>query len=222
MFDRRWLLSLFFTLAVTVILAVSMREHVSAASLLSAGWTKAVWPPKLNQLYPDLELVDHTGRLVRMSDLKGKVIIVEYVGMTCPACQAFSGAHEMGGYGDVVPQKGLGAMKKYFPRYTGGLSLEDDAIVVVQMLLYSMSMEAPTPLEVRNWARHFGLDRMGNHVVLAGTDGLLGPASYNLIPGFQLIDKQFILRSDSTGHHPQQNLWTELLPMVNQLVQEHK
>ena len=106
------------------------------------------WPPQLDQPYPDLELINHADQSVRMLDFKGKVIVVEYIGMTCPACQAFSGAHEIEAYGNIVPQRGLEAIKDYFPRYTG-LSLEDDRIVFIQMLLYSMSMGTPTPEDAK-------------------------------------------------------------------------
>jgi len=40
-----------------------------------------------------------------------------------------------------------------------------------------------------------------------------------MIPGFFLIDKDFILRSDSTGHRPKHNLYTQLLPELSVLLQ---
>jgi cytochrome oxidase Cu insertion factor (SCO1/SenC/PrrC family) len=41
------------------------------------------WPPKLNEPYPDLHLIDQTGSPTRLSDFKGKVILVEPIGMPC-------------------------------------------------------------------------------------------------------------------------------------------
>ncbi|MFQ5960639.1 MAG: peroxiredoxin family protein [Candidatus Methylomirabilales bacterium] len=178
------------------------------------------WPPRVGEPYPDLELFDQTGQKVRLSSFKGSVLLIEPVGMTCPACQAFAGAHRHGSFEGVVPQHGLPSIEELFPRYTNGLSLDDDRIVLVQLLLYSMSMGAPSPDDARRWAEHFRMDRSKNFVVLAGTEGLLGPASYNMIPGFQLVDRNFILRADSTGHHPRHDLWRYLLPMVPQLLQE--
>ena len=55
------------------------------------------WPPKLGEPFPNLELVSHTGDTVRLSDFQGKVVLVEPIGMTCAACNAFSGARERGG-----------------------------------------------------------------------------------------------------------------------------
>lgn len=152
-----------------------------------------------------------------MSDFQGSVILIEYIGMTCPACQAFAGAHEVGSFGGVRPQRGVESIAEYFPKYAG-VSLDDERIVLVQVLLYSLSMGAPTPEDARRWASHFDQNRAAGEIVLAGRQKLLGQASYNLIPGFQLIDKDFILRSDSTGHQPRHNLYTELLPLVPKLL----
>ena len=58
----------------------------------------------------------------------------------------------------------------------------------------------------------------GAHLVLAGTKELLGDASYNMIPGFHLVDRNFIFQSDSAGHTPRHNLVTHLLPMVPKLL----
>lgn len=178
------------------------------------------WPPKLGEPYPELELTNQTGQPVKLASFKGRVILIEPVGMTCPACQEFSGAHRYGSFEGVVPQPGLPSIEELFPRYTNGLSLSDERIVFVQLLLYSMSMGTPTSDDARRWAEHFKLAQLKNYFVLVGTKDLLGPASYNMIPGFQLIDRNFVMRADSTGHQPRHNLFTELLPMVPRLLGE--
>ena len=82
-------------------------------------------------------------------------------------------------------------------------------------------MGVPGPEDAKKWAEHFHFDRSKNRIVLAGAKEFLAPenynASYNLVPGFQLIDRDFILRSDSTGHNPHDGLYTQLLSMVPQL-----
>jgi hypothetical protein len=176
------------------------------------------WPPRLGEPYPDLTLIDQTGQPVRLSSFKGSVILIEPIGMTCPACQAFSGAHRRGALGGITPQPGLPSIAELLPRFAGGLSLSDDRIVFVQILFYSLSMEAPSPDDARRWAEHFGLDRSKNHVVLAGTKELMGDASFKMIPGFHLIDRDFVFRADSAGHNPPHDLVRVLLPMVRQLV----
>ena len=47
--------------------------------------------------------------------------------------------------------------------------------------------KAPTVEDGRKWAAHFGLDRQKNALVLVGDSRYINRASFNLIPGFQLI-----------------------------------
>jgi hypothetical protein len=194
--------------------------QVAATTATQPGRAVVMWPPRLGEPYPDLELIDQTGQPVRLSSFKGSVILIEPVGMNCPACQSFAGAHRLGSYEGVAPQEGLPSIEELLPKYAGGVSLSDDRIVVVQLLLYSMSMGPPTPADARQWAEHFRVDRARNHVVLAGTKELMGQASYDMIPGFHLVDRNFILRVDSTGHRPRHSLFTELLPMVPRLLEQ--
>ena len=77
------------------------------------------WPPEPGEVFPPLQLVDQTGKRVSMSEFRGKVILVEYVGMTCPACHAFAGAHTRGSFEGVRPQAGLESIETYFSRYAG-------------------------------------------------------------------------------------------------------
>ena len=100
------------------------------------------------------------------------------------------------------------------------MSLDDERIVFVQVLLYDLSLGAPTVDDAKRWAKHFRSGRSKGAVVLVPKKDLRGPGSYNLIPGFQLVDRNFVVRSDSTGHHPRHNLYTELLPAVRGLLEE--
>ena len=194
----------------------SPTTHSSPTKLTSRATTE--WPPIVGEVYPDLELIDEYGQKVRLSSFKGSVLVMEPIGMTCAACQAYSGGHQFGSFGGVVPQKGLPSIEKFFPDFTNGLALSDHRIVFIQVLLFNMSMGAPTGEDVRSWSDHFKMERSDNYVVLGGTKRLLGPASNKMIPGFQLVDQDFILRADSTGHSPRDNLYTTLLPMVHELL----
>ncbi len=51
------------------------------------------WPPQLGRTFPNKEFVDQNGTAFKMSELYGSVVLVEYVGMTCRACQAYSGGN---------------------------------------------------------------------------------------------------------------------------------
>jgi hypothetical protein len=76
------------------------------------------------------------------------------------------------------------------------------------------------------WAEHFHRNRFKNEVALAGSADLLQPrcrqASYNLIPGFQLVDKDFVLRHDATSDSPKINLWRDLIPKIAAFAREAK
>ena len=176
------------------------------------------WPPKLNQPYPDLQLIDQQGNLTRLSDYRGKIILIEPIGMPCRACQAFCGGQSRGGFAGIPPQAGLPSMKELARTY-GGFDLSDDRIVVVHLLLYSLDMQAPSPADARAWAEHFGIDRSKNHIVLAGLPTMISQASYAMIPGLQLVDRDFILRVDATGRSGQRhNLYRDLLPRVGAML----
>ena len=187
---------------------------------VSAASTQLDWPPKLGEPYPDLTLLDYQGNPVRLSSFKGKVLLIEPIGTNCPACNAFSGAAELGGFKGTQPQKGLPSIESIFPDYTNGVSLDDPGVVLVQVILYNHDMKAPSPEDLKGWAEHFGVAKKSNWYVVAGTPEMVGNASYNMIPGFQLIDRNFILRSDSTGHQPKDDLSNVLLPMVPTLIKE--
>jgi hypothetical protein len=182
------------------------------------------WPPQVDEPYPDLQLLDYRGKRVRLSDFKGKVILVEPVGMSCPACNAFSGANDKGEYQGVRPQRALPSIEQLLPKFASGLTIDHADLVVVQLLLFDLRLKAPSVDDARLWAEHFGFDKKSNVYVLTGTKAFLAPevyrATYNLIPRFQLVDKNFILRYDSTGHHPRDNLFDTLLPMVPKLLTE--
>ncbi len=180
----------------------------------------SIWPPQLNKPYPDLELIDQDGMKFKLSDLKGHVIIIEPTGMNCPACQAFSGAHEYGAYQNNAVEQHSKSFRKIFPQYAKGLKLPSKDIFFVQLLLYDMKMGPPRPEDAANWAKHFNIRKKDYHIVAVSPYDLRSQASYNLVPGFQLIDRDFNLRADSSGHHPKHNLYTQLIPLTPKLVSQ--
>ncbi len=211
-------------LAVPLLLQSTPTRAVTQRQVTLANGKIVEWPPQIDKPYPDLELVDHTGKIVKLSDFKGKVIVIEPVGMTCPACNAFAGGAKKGGVKGMQVQGGTESYVEYFPQYTGGVSLHDDRIVFINLILFNLQMQGATQEDAALWAEHFGLDKEKNTYVLAGGAELLAKpvyqASYDLIPGIQLIDKNFILRSDATGHNPRDSAWNTLMPMVPELLKE--
>lgn len=176
------------------------------------------WPPQVGVEYPDLELYDQEGNLTRLAEFRGKIILVEPIGMPCQACQAYCGGHSRGGFHGIAAQPGLPSIKEAACTY-GGFDLSDPRIVVVHLLLFNLDMQAPAVDDARAWAEHFGMKRSRNEIVLAGSPELVTQASYNMIPGLQLVDQSFKLRYDSAGRTNQRHdLYRELLPAVRSLM----
>jgi len=173
------------------------------------------WPPRVGEPYPDLELLDAQGRRMHLSSLAGRTILLEPIGMNCPACNAFAGANQpgRGGLNGLKPQGGLPSIFESLEQWAGGVSLDDGRLALVHLLLYDYGMQAPDVEDARHWDEHFEVSRHGGVVLVPARD-LRGPASYKMIPGFQLIDDRFVLRYDSSGHRPRHNLWQELLPAL--------
>ena len=93
-------------------------------------------------------------------------------------------------------------------------------IVFVHLLLYGFDMEAPSLEDAREWAKHYGIDQRDNHLVLVGDARMLSSKTRAMIPGLQLVDRDFKLRFDSTGRDPKHDLWTELLPGISGVLAE--
>ena len=102
----------------------------------------------------------------------------------------------------------------------GDVSLDDERLVVVHLLLYGPSLNAPTVDDARRWAEHFGLDERPGHVVLVGDKRMQSPATYAMVPGLQLIDRDFRLRFDAAGNGAPHDMWTDLWPAVGSFLDE--
>jgi hypothetical protein len=175
------------------------------------------WPAKVDAPYPDLALLDADGNARRLSEFRGKVILVELIGIPCSACQAYAGGHVVGPLGNATVQANLDSIDKYARSY-GHFNLDDARVVFVQLLLFNEAMQAPSQAEARAWAEHFAVARHRNRVVLVGTAALASKQTYEMIPGFQLIDRDFVLRRDSSGHQPRHDLYRDLLPTMGRMV----
>ena len=182
------------------------------------GTTEGVqWPPRVGQPYPDLTLMDQRGELIRLSDFKGKVLLIEPIGMNCPASNALAGGKTKGGFEGTAPETDVEPADISFRYDAPGVSYDDPRLIHIELLLYNMSMHGPSATDARAWAEHFGLADKPNVYVLAGGQELINQMSYDMIPGFQLVDKNFILRSNATGHHPTEN-WDQLMNKIPALL----
>ncbi len=102
----------------------------------------------------------------------------------------------------------------------GNFSMDDENLTVVHLLLYGYDMQPPSAADAREWAAHYGLNERANHVVWIADKALLGPETRGMIPGVQVVDREFVLRFDSTGRQAPHDLWTELLPGIPSLLYE--
>ncbi|MGE0488551.1 MAG: peroxiredoxin family protein [Vulcanimicrobiota bacterium] len=176
--------------------------------------SKEAWPPVVGMPYPDLKLVNQDGKQTQLSSFRGKLIVVEPIGMTCPACNAFSDCDQVGGFAGQAQQKDLPSFRQAAQDY-GRVRLPSQQVVLVQLLLYDRAMKPPSLKDAKAWAAHFNLRTSNNEYVLVGKKQ---HQVYELVPGFQLIDRNFTLVSDSTGHSPQHDLYRHLFPMLGRLV----
>ena len=178
------------------------------------------WPPVVGQFYPNIVLRDQTGQAVAIGDFKGKVVLIELVGLTCKACHAFSGGNEPGTprFRGIQPQEGLPSIERYVAGYAK-LSLDHPDIVFVQLVLYGMDGRSPPDeKDVRDWAKHFQLDRNNSEYVLIGDQRFISPQTRALIPGFHLVDQNGILRAMSSNDPRHDRLDAVLLPTLAALV----
>lgn len=184
------------------------------------------WPPVVGQPYPDLELPDARGRPVRLSSLRGKVVVVQPVAMGSVGSQAHAGAHRLGGFDGVKPRPDFASFDELLDLHAGGLLWQSTPdLVYVHLLLYDLSGErAPTLEEGARWARHFDLDRIPNARVLVGDARYVNDASAHLALGFytgvQVIDRRGVLRWDAAGWHAPHRLEDEALAGIPALLAE--
>ncbi len=189
---------------------------LAQAKLQALRAVPTFWPPVVGRTYPEIELCDLTGKKVKLSSFAGRVILLEPIGMSCPACQAFVGGEKKGGINGVTPQGGTSSLESYLA--AAGVSPTDTRVVHVQLLLYGPNLGVPTLAEAQAWAKHFDFGRRSNEVLLVGDQRYINQHSYDMIPGMQLIDKNFVLVCDATGHNPRSSLFSELIPSVSKLL----
>lgn len=179
-----------------------------------------MWPPQVGKPFPDIAFTNYDGSTIHLSDFEGKVVLVEPVGMTCTACNAFSGGHKYGGIADIRPQTNLRALEDYLYEYGFGMTLDHPDLVFVQILIYDLAVDAVGLDDVQIWAEHYRFDTNPDVFVVFSEADLRSRASFEMIPGVLLVDKTSVVRFDSTGNQRRHNLFTELLPNVSLLLRE--
>lgn len=181
------------------------------------------WPPRMNKQYPNIRLIDQAGKEFSLKDHKGKILVIEYVDMSSPKSQAQSGAHLSGAYGKPSQEidKSTVPFSEVLRKNTNKkLLLPHKDIMVVKIIVYGPNGEIPTKDNAQNWAGHFHLTLAEGNIVAVPEKDLRGEIGSELISGYQLVDKNFMLRVDSSGAMPKHNLEMTFIPLVSKLLQQ--
>lgn len=180
------------------------------------------WPPVMNKSFPEISLVDSNGQSFKLSDFSGKVIIVEYVDMNSPLSHSYSGAKTKGTYGGTrhtFDESTQSLEDMVVKENAGQLALPHPDIIVLKVVIYNEAGQQAKPEDAQAWAQHFGLTRENNYIVAVPEKDIRGYDTNQLIPGFQLIDKDFLLRVDSSGANPKHSLQFRLVTLIPTLLQ---
>ncbi|MCO6431412.1 MAG: hypothetical protein J5J00_11170 [Deltaproteobacteria bacterium] len=190
------------------------------ASLREVPNTIQGWPPAPGSKFPELSFFDHEGKPFSINSLRGKPTLVELIAMSCAGCQAFSGGNKYGGFEGFPAQADLQSIEHYLRQYGGGTELYGSKLNFVQIIIYNLNLEAPHPIQLSAWRNHFKLTSPNTYIISGGKP-LANRESYNMIPGFLLLDKDLTVRYSSTGHNPIHNLYRTLLPGVVKVLWEN-
>lgn len=183
-----------------------------------------VWPANMNDPYPDIKFLDQNGKELALYDLKGRVVILEYIDISSPISQAQSGAAVIGAYHGSTTSQDIDKYSLPFSdvlkkSINAGFSLPNNSIIELKVLVYGASGAQATVNDAQNWANHFALGTAGSNVIVAVTKkDFRSKRSDSLIGGFQLLDRNLLLRVDSSGPKPKHNLSMTLLPLVPKLI----
>ncbi|PCI56350.1 MAG: hypothetical protein COB36_06130 [Alphaproteobacteria bacterium] len=181
-----------------------------------------VWPAKMNVAYPDFELFDQKGEKFLLSSLEGRVIILEYIDISSPVSQAQSGSAAVGVYFGAKSQelnKEAQPFSNVIKKVTNGaFMLPNDNILELKIIVYGADGAPGSRDDAEQWAQHFKIAESENVIVAVPALDMRSEESQSLVRGFQLLDKNLILRVDSSGVMPKHNLEMTLVPLVPKLI----
>ncbi len=174
----------------------------------------------LGKTFPDIEITDHLGNKRHLSSFKGKPIIIELSAFSCPATQAFSGAHKYGSFENIEPQYGLPSIPVVFANSGDKTYIQNLDIEYIQLLVFNTNMTLPTVAEAKSWYEHFHFDKIPNHHVYIAPKEFAVNEMQPRIPGFYLIDKNFKLRLQIVRPEDHALILTKLMPSLAALIRE--
>ncbi len=179
-----------------------------------------VWPPKMNDEYPNLALIDQNGQSFDMDSLKGKIIIVEYLDFSSAVSQAQSGSGLLGVYGDENLEADSYAIpfQDVLRKNNVDIDLSSNDVLQVKIVLYAAAGDQASRDDAVNWAEHFNLTKEDGIIVATPEKDIRDKDSSFMVGGYQLLDRNLRLRADSSGGAPKHNLDLTFVPLFEKLV----
>ena len=152
------------------------------------------WPMKIGQPFPEVDFLGYGGMRWRMSQLKGRVVLVMTVDMGDSSSTTLAGAKEAGMFQITPTLSDKHSLEETIRQTYPGFSFENPRIVVVEIITRNRAGFFPNVEEVNKWTDHFRSARRGEVIVVGATGAMVGPESASAIPGMYLIDRQGITR----------------------------
>ena len=177
------------------------------------------WPAGMNAEYPDFEVIDQEGNQFSISSLKGKVILVEIVDMMNPVSLSYNGAAEYGLFGkaESADQYEVSLAKTIEKQTQGSFSLPNEEVIVLKLIVYNQEGTQPSAIDAENWANFYRLKKEDNYFVVVPAKDFRSDETDKIVPGYQLIDRDFNLRVDAAGPAPKHNFKMSLIPRIPKL-----
>ena len=178
------------------------------------SFANSEWPPVKGAEVSGIEFINHRGVTKKLAHLSGRATILEFVGMNCPACNGFAGGNSKPiKYKNMRSQKGLKSFDKYFERFSKVGSIRNANINFIHILIFDIKNKPTSIEDAKSWHSFYGSKFGPKFEVWVPKKDLTG-ISYDLIPGFALIDRHGKYQSLSVGPVPKTNLYTEFLPII--------
>lgn len=180
------------------------------------------WPPAMNTIYPNIKLVDYTGQPFDLESYAGRIIIIEYIDLNDPISQAQSGAALAGVLpGTFVEQDETNSepFDEVFRKTAlNDITLPDPNLLHIKVLVYGVNGGQATVDDAERWANHFDLKKSDNFIVAVPEKDFRGKETLQMLTGYQLLDRNLVLRVDSAGVAPKHNLRLTLIPLAEKLI----
>ncbi len=158
--------------------------------------TKKLEEMKTNETAPDFSLVNMDGKAVRLSDLKGKTVILDFWATWCGPCRAsFPAMQQLVDYYKSNPDI-VFLFIDTFEGNTGGTTVD------------KMKSGAKKIMEEKNYSFH---------VVFDSGDTVASKYKVNSIPAKFVIDKNGIIRYRAVGSGIYSNLIDEMVAMIKEV-----